>query len=86
VTEESVKAAVVTRHGVPADTVYLQERTWRKPSEALFATRPIASRQTRLLSLFHANPGANLDSVSVQDAIRANLMKAGKPGYSMRLS
>jgi hypothetical protein len=82
VTEESVKAAVVTRHGVPADTVYLQERHVAQAfQEALFALVPIASRPDALLSLFHANPGANLDSVSVQDAIRANLMKAGKPGY-----
>jgi len=58
VTEESVKAAVVTRHvGSRQMTVYLQERHVAQAfQEALFALVPIASRPDALLSLFHANP------------------------------
>ncbi len=83
VTEASLKAGVVSRYGVPADTVYLQERHVAQGfQEALFAVVGPAGRPEALARVL--GPGLAVDAVdavSVQSAIRAHLMKAGKPGY-----
>jgi hypothetical protein len=82
VTEGSIKAAIVSRYGIPADSVYLQERHVAQGfQEALFATVGPDALPAALVRLLGADPGPRLDAVSVQNAIRSHLMKAGKPGY-----
>jgi rhamnose utilization protein RhaD (predicted bifunctional aldolase and dehydrogenase)/NAD(P)-dependent dehydrogenase (short-subunit alcohol dehydrogenase family) len=82
VSEESVRAAIVLRHGVPARTVYLQERHVAQAfQEELFARVDQSSRGAALRAICQAEPGPARDAVSVQNAIRTHLMKAGRPGY-----
>ncbi|MGP8206877.1 MAG: hypothetical protein ACLQVK_12645 [Acidimicrobiales bacterium] len=81
-TEGSVKAAVVSRYGVPADTVYLQERHVAQAfQEALFVAVGPGAVPAALARVLGTGPGPELDAASVQNAIRTHLMKAGKPGY-----
>jgi hypothetical protein len=81
-TEGSLKAAVVSRYGVPPDAVYLQERHVAQAfQEALFAAAPAGSLPGALRAVLGADVGPDQDAVSVQNAIRSQLMKAGKPGY-----
>ncbi len=81
-TEGSLKAAVVRRYGVPADAVYLQERHVAQGfQEALFAAVEPGERAGALARVLGTDPGPALDAVSVQNAIRGHLMKAGQPGY-----
>ena len=80
VTETSIKAAIVSRYGIPADWVYLQERHVAQGfQEALFATVGPEALPGALARVLGDGPA--LDAVSVQNAIRSQLMKAGKPGY-----
>lgn len=82
VTEESVRTGIAERYGVAADAVYLQERHVAQAfQEALFRAVPALSLPSVLRGTLHADPGGDLGAVSVQNAIRAHLMKAGKPGY-----
>lgn len=82
VSEQSVKAAVVRRHSVPEETVHLQERHIAQAfQEALFAAVGADARPAALRAVCQADPGAALDAVSVQNAIRTHLMKSGRPGY-----
>ncbi len=82
VTEGSIRAAIVSRYGIPADSVYLQERHVAQAfQEALFATVGPEALPGALVSLLGADPGPTWTPVSVQNAIRTHLMKAGKPGY-----
>jgi hypothetical protein len=81
-TEGSVKAAVVSRYGVPVDAVYLQERHVAQAfQEALFAAVAPGVLPGALARVLGTGPGPKLDAVSVQNAVRTHLMKAGKPGY-----
>jgi hypothetical protein len=81
-TPGSLKAAVVSRCGAPVEAVYLQERHVAQAfQEALFAVVPPGARPGALRSVLGADAGPDLDAVSVQNAVRAHLMKAGKPGY-----
>jgi hypothetical protein len=80
--EHSLRAAVVSRYGVPADAVYLQERHVAQAfQEALFAATDPGALPGALARVLGTDPGPKLDAASVQNAIRAHLMKAGKPGY-----
>lgn len=82
ITEQSVKDAVMRRHTVPAETVYLQERHIAQAfQETLFVGVDEASRPAALREICQAEPGQDLDPVSVQNAIRTHLMKSGRPGY-----
>jgi hypothetical protein len=82
VSEDSVKAAVVRRHSLASGPVYLQERHVAQAfQEALFACVPTPALAEALATICHTGPGAALDAVSVQNALRSHLMKAGKPGY-----
>jgi len=49
--------------------------------EALFAAVPSRALPGVLGAIFGTDAGPDLGAVSVQSAIRAHLMKAGKPGY-----
>ncbi len=83
VTEASVKAAIVQRHGLPLDTIYLQERHVAQAfQEAVFARVSPETRTATLRAVFGSDPGPGLnEAVRLQSAIRTHLMKAGKRGY-----
>lgn len=82
VTEETIRTTAVRRYGLPIEMIYLQERHVAQAfQEAFFAGVCPASRAAILRSVFQAEPGPNLDALSVQNAIRAHLMKAGEPAY-----
>jgi hypothetical protein len=81
-TVASIKDGVVRRCGVPVGTVYLQERHVAQAfQEALAEAVPAAALPGALRSVLGVDAGPDLDAVSVQNAIRTHLMKAGKPGY-----
>jgi hypothetical protein len=82
-TEESIKAGLVRRYGVTLDAVILQERHVAQAfQEAVFACLPPERRADALRSVLGVDLGAQSDdAVRVQNAIRGQLMKAGKPGY-----
>ncbi len=81
-TERSIKAGVVHRCGAPVDAIYLQERHIAQAfQEALVAAVPAGALPGVLCSVLGVDAGPDLDAVSVQNAIRTHLMKAGKPGY-----
>src|SRR5579871_4948247 len=79
----AVKARVVQRHGVPLETVYLQERHVAQAfQEALFERVPAEGRAAFLARLFGtASKAAPEDAVGVQNELRSHLMKAGKSAY-----
>ena len=72
VSVDGVVAAVAERAGVPSGTVHLQER---HVAQAFAEALPGA-----LERLTGAAPAA-LDPVNVQNVLRSQLMKAGKPAY-----
>ena len=81
-TEASVKALVADRYGAPVSTVYLQERHVALAfQEAVFDNVPGSERAWALSSVFGAEIAPAASPVEVQDAIRAHLMKRGKPAY-----
>lgn len=81
--ESAVVDMVVRRHGSPRQRVYLQERHAAQAfQEALFAKVPENQRIERLTQIFGSVPKVSPnDAVKIQNEIRSQLMKAGKPGY-----
>lgn len=82
-TERGIAEAVAQRCGVPLDWVSLQERHVAQAfQEILFREVPEVDRPAALARVFGrtASFGA-ADPVAVQDAIRSNLMKAGRPAF-----
>jgi hypothetical protein len=81
--EAAVIDMVVRRHECPRERVYLQERHAAQAfQEAFFARVPAAERPARLATIFAAPAKAAADDpVAVQNEIRAQLMKAGKPAF-----
>jgi hypothetical protein len=81
---DTVIDMVVRRHGVPRETVYLQERHISQAfQEALFKKVPPEQRIERLNAVLGAKskaPGPE-DFVTTQNDIRSHLMKAGKPAF-----
>ena len=82
-TLESIAASVATRCGVPLDWVALQERHVAQAfQESLFRDVSPDDRARLLARLFEAGTAVDAtDPVAVQEAIRSNLMKAGKPAF-----
>ncbi len=81
-TGEAVRAAVVRRHGCPAETVTLQERHLAQAfQEAVFARVPAGERAEALERVLGAAPKQPEDAVSVQNDLRSHLMKAGRPAF-----
>lgn len=74
---------IVARHGSPRETVTLQERHLCQAfQERLFEIVGGDGRAAALGELFGAPPKSSMDDpVAVQNEIRSNLMKAGKPAY-----
>ncbi len=83
--ESDVIEMVAKRHNCPRERIYLQERhVCQAFQEAIFATVPAAERLERLTKAFGlaAVPKFGADeAVKIQNEIRAQLMKAGKPAY-----
>jgi hypothetical protein len=84
-TEADVIEMVAKRHGCPRERIYLQERhVCQAFQEAIFAKVPAAERIEKLTLAFGLTAPAKVgpeDAVKIQNEIRAQLMKAGKPAY-----
>jgi len=82
VTAASVQSMLARRYAVPASTVYLQERHVAQAfQEELFARVGSGDRAGMLRRVLGVECTAPDDPVTVQNQIRSNLMKAGKPAY-----
>ncbi len=82
--EDAVVNMIVRRHGSDRDTVYLQERHASQAfQEALFEKVPPEQRIERLNRVLGAETKAKdaEDFVAMQNDIRSQLMKAGKPAF-----
>ena len=80
---DAIKARVVARHGVPLETVYLQERHVAQAfQETLFERVGEGQRLGLLEQAFGTTPkSASTDAVGIQNEIRSHLMKSGKSAY-----
>lgn len=77
---DRIRDQIGQRHGVPLNTVYLQERHVAQAfQEELFRVIPEAGREQRLQELLGVPVPP--DPVGAQNALRAGLLKAGKPAY-----
>lgn len=84
-TEADVIDMVAKRHGCPRERIYLQERhVCQAFQEAIFARVPAAERIEKLTRAFGLATPPKFgpeEAVKIQNEIRAQLMKAGKPAY-----
>lgn len=82
-TLDSIEASVAERCGVPLDWVALQERHVAQAfQESLFRDVAPSERSSALGRLFDGPAGVDTaDVVAVQEALRSNLMKAGRPAF-----
>jgi hypothetical protein len=84
-TEADVIDMVARRHGCPRQRIYLQERhVCQAFQEAIFAEVPASERIEKLSRAFGLTAAPKFgpeDAVKIQNEIRAQLMKAGKPAY-----
>ena len=84
-TEADVLEMVAKRHGCPRERIYLQERhVCQAFQEAIFAAVPAADRIEKLSCAFGLTAPPKFgpeEAVKIQNEIRAQLMKAGKPAY-----
>lgn len=81
---EGIVSAVAARNGVPIEWVSLQERHLaRALQEAIFAQVAPEDRGSFLAALLggSADTSAAADPMALQEAIRARLMKAGRPAF-----
>jgi len=82
--EAAVVEMIVARHGSRRDTVYLQERHISQAvQESIFRSVPPEDRLARLGEVLGAATKLTdpLDHVGVQNELRSQLMKAGKPAF-----
>ena len=82
-TDGLIAASVAQRCGVPVEWVSLQERHVAQAfQELLFRDVVPGDRSGRLSAMFGAPAVVDpTDAVAVQEAIRSNLMKAGRPAF-----
>ena len=84
-TEADVIDMVAQRHQCPRERIYLQERhVCQAFQEAIFAKIAVAQRIEKLSAAFGLSAPPKFgpeDAVKIQNEIRAQLMKAGKPAY-----
>jgi len=84
-TEADVIDMVAKRHQCPRERIYLQERhVCQAFQEAIFAKVPSAQRIEKLTTAFGLSAPPKFgpeEAVKIQNEIRAQLMKAGKPAY-----
>jgi hypothetical protein len=83
--ESDVIDMVAKRYGCPRERIYLQERhVCQAFQEAIFAKIPAGERIAKLTQAFglpSAPKFGSDEAVKIQNDIRAQLMKAGKPAY-----
>jgi hypothetical protein len=82
-TDRQIAASISQRCGVPIEWVALQERHIAQAfQEQLFVEVKSGDRAALLGRIFEAPTSVDTtDVVAVQEAIRANLMKAGRPAF-----
>lgn len=84
-TESDVIEMVAKRHQCARQRIYLQERhVCQAFQEALFAKVPASQRLEKLTAVFGLSAPPKFgpeEAVKIQNEIRAQLMKAGKPAY-----
>ena len=84
-TEADVIEMVARRHQCPRERIYLQERhVCQAFQEAIFAKVPAAERMEKLTKAFSLTTAPKFgpeEAVKIQNEIRAQLMKSGKPAY-----
>jgi hypothetical protein len=84
-TEADVIDMVAKRHKCPRQRIYLQERhVCQAFQEAIFAKIPVAQRLEKLARAFGLTAAPKFgpeEAVKIQNEIRAQLLKAGKPAY-----
>lgn len=82
--EQAVVSRVVKRHGCKAEMVTLQERHLCQAfQEVFFEAVTEEQRADKLTEVFGVVPKSDMDNaVVVQNEIRSNLMKAGKPCFA----
>jgi hypothetical protein len=84
-TEGDVIDMVAKRHDCPRERIYLQERhVCQAFQEAIFAAIPVNQRIEKLTIAFGLSAAPKFgpeEAVKIQNEIRAQLMKAGKPAY-----
>jgi hypothetical protein len=84
-TEADVIDMVAKRHGCPRQRICLQERhVCQAFQEAIFAKVPAAKRIEKLNRAFGLTAAPKFgpeEAVKIQNEIRAQLLKAGKPAY-----
>ena len=81
---EGVKDMVAARHGLPRDTVHLQERHLCQAfQQRFFDKTPPTERLDRLATLLGSASKAKSpdDHVTIQNEVRAHLLKAGKSAF-----
>jgi len=82
VTAASIRSTLARRYAVPVATVYLQERHVAQAfQEAVFAHVGATERAGVLRRLLGVECTAPDDPVAVQNQVRSQLMKAGKPAF-----
>lgn len=82
VSYDDIVGIIAQRHGVPPETICLQERHLAEGYQRrLLSAVPVGERKEVLTRLFAAAPSSLDDPMSLQDDIRTHLMKAGKPAY-----
>ncbi len=83
VTDKQIAASVAQRCGVPIEWVSLQERHLAQAfQELLFRDVEPGGRAAALGRLFEAPTSVDTaDAIAVQEAVRSNLMKAGRPAF-----
>ena len=85
-TETDVIDMVARRHNCPRERIHLQERhVCQAFQEAIFSKIPSAGRIEKLTQAFGLTAPPKFgpeDAVKIQNEIRAQLMKAGKPAYA----
>ena len=84
VDEHVVVEMIVERHGIPRETVFIQERHVSQAfQEELFRRVPRDDRLNQISRLLIGSVKVNdpQDHVGLQNELRSHLMKAGKPAF-----
>ena len=80
---EGVKDRIVARHGSPRETVYLQERHVAQAFQEVLFEKVSEGERAALLERAFGVPAKSKagDAVALQNEIRSQLLKVGKPAY-----
>ncbi len=81
--EPTVKQMIADRHGSPMETIHIQERhLCQAAQQRLFERIGVAERQAKLSAIYNAPAKSAPDgAIAIQNEIRSQLLKSGKPAY-----